>query len=73
MYRLVSTISVFIRAVILSNQFTKLFKLYFLNATYSGLAIIFSDIFNFAVRGVILCLVCCLLVEIIYESRSCPT
>lgn len=67
MYKLVSSISAFIRIFIFPNPFTKLFEVYLANTVFSTSAIILADIFNLIIGGTILCAICFPLVGIIYE------
>lgn len=72
MYKLVSTISAFIRLFIFPNPFTRIFELYLANTMFSTSAIIFADIFNLVVGGTILCMICFPLVGIIYDRGDAP-
>lgn len=72
MYKIVSTISAFIRVFLFPNPFTKLFEIYLANTTFSTSAIILADMFNLFIGGAILCAICYPLVGIIYNRGEAP-
>lgn len=72
MYKIIITISAFIRLFIFPNPFTRIFELYLANTMFSTSAIIFTDIFNLVVGGAILCAICFPLVSTIYDRGEAP-
>ena len=71
-YKVVSKTSIFLRAFIFPNPFTKLFELYLSNSTLNPLASFFADIFNLAIGGTILYILCYSLVGLIYNRGEAP-
>lgn len=72
MYKIVSTLSAFIRVFIFQNPFTKLFELYLGNTVLSTSAIMLADLFNLVIGGTILCVICFPLVGVIFDRGEAP-
>lgn len=72
MYKLVSTISAILRAVIFPNPFTPIFELYLAGTVLSSSASILAELFNLVIGGAILCAICYHLVGIIYNRGEAP-
>lgn len=73
MYKLISTLSMILRAFMFSNPFTRYFELALSNSILKTSATVFADYFNFAVGGVLLCSICYPLVGIVYDRGEAPT
>lgn len=72
MYKLVSTVSLFLRTFIFSNPFTQIFEVYLANSVLASSASTVAEIFNFSVGGTMLCAICYPLVGIIYDRGEAP-
>lgn len=72
MYKLVVTISIFLRTFIFPNPFTGIFGLYLSDTMWGASAATFAEAFNFIFGGTILLPICYPLVGIIYTKGEAP-
>lgn len=72
MYKLVATISVFLRTFIFPNPFTGIFVLYLSDTMWGTSSETLAEAFNFIFGGTILLPICYPLVGIIYNKGEAP-